>query len=391
MPNVQDSTQHHQKPKPKRRRKTLGGSLSQSFLNMTPTQAAITKWLYAGYVYLAMLVLVIGPIRIVVERYGLDNSEPFGWAIGYLFGDVPQVRSWVRRFKLGSWIPLPARSNPQQPLARAEYLRQMIIGESNTRLLISGYCIVILALGMATVLRLSTLVEVDTRRKIFHGMMVAILVPSIYIDPAFIALALGLVLAGFLILDLLRASQLPPLSKPLAYFLTPYVDGRDLRGPVVVSHIFLLIGCAVPLWLSLADAALAGERPWRGWELRERDVSMVSGVVCVGMGDAAASLIGRRYGRRKWPWAGGKSLEGSAAFALAVAVGLSFGKFWLWLGQWDDSNLVPLPQPAAMSGILVKAGVAACLASFMEAVLTGGNDNVIVPILLWLAVRALDI
>ena len=56
---------------------------------------------------------------------------------------------------------------------------------------------------------------------------------------------------------------------------------------------------------------------------------MVAGVVCVGMGDAAASLIGRRYGRRKWPWAGGKSLEGSL----------------------------------------------------------GGNDNVIVPVILWALVR----
>lgn len=385
MPNFQGSAQLHQKPKPKRRRKAFGSSLSQPFLNLTPIQATITKWLYAGYVYLAMLVLILVPIRIVIERYALDNSEPFGWAIGYLFGDVPQVTSWVHLFKLESWIPLPVRSNPQQPLGRAEYLRQMIVGESNTRLLMSGYCVIILALGMATVLHLSTLVEVDTRRKVFHGMMVAILVPSIYIDPAFIALALGLILVGFLILDLLRASQLPPLSRPLAYFLTPYVDGRDLRGPVVVSHIFLLIGCAVPLWLSLADAVLAGERPWRGWEVRERDVSMVSGVVCVGMGDAAASLIGRRYGRRKWPWAGGKSLEGSAAFALAVITGLSFAKFWLWLGQWDDRHFV-----SGISGTLGKAGVAACLASLMEAVLTGGNDNVIVPILLWLAVRALD-
>lgn len=390
MTNFEDSVQYRQKPKPKRRRKSLGGSLSQSFLNLTPTQATIRKWLYAGYVYLAMLVLVLGPIRIVTQRYALDMSEPFGWAIGYLFGGIPQVRSWVHLFKLEPWIPLPSRSNSQRSVGRAEYLRRTVVGESNTRLLVSGHCITVLALGMATVLRLSTLVEVDTRRKVFHGMMVAILVPSIYIDPAFIALALGLVLAGFLILDLLRASQLPPLSKPLAYFLTPYVDGRDLRGPVVVSHIFLLIGCAVPLWLSLADAVPAGERPWRGWEVGERDVSMVSGVVCVGMGDAAASLIGRRYGRRKWPWAGGKSLEGSTAFALAVTAGMSIGKFWLWLGQWDDRHFVDLDRPTGTLETLGKASVAACLASLMEAVLTGGNDNVIVPILLWLVVRVLD-
>ena len=51
-----------------------------------------------------------------------------------------------------------------------------------------------------------------------------------------------------------------------------------------------------------------------------REVAMVAGVVCVGMGDAAASLIGRRYGKHKWIWVGGKSIEGSVAFAVAVTL-----------------------------------------------------------------------
>lgn len=117
---------------------------------------------------------------------------------------------------------------------------------------------------------------------------------------------------------------------------------------------------------------------------------MVSGVVCVGMGDAAASLIGRRFGRRKWPWIGGKSLEGSAAFAGAVAVGLSLGKLWLRLGGWEDVN-------AGQGGVIEwatfvgKAWAAGCGASFMEAVLTGANDNVVVPVALWLLCRGLRI
>src|SRR4029450_13565985 len=107
---------------------------------------------------------------------------------------------------------------------------------------------------------------------------------------------------------LLRASQLPPLSKPIASFLAPYVDGRDLRGPVVISHIFLLIGCAIPLWLALAAIPRVGVEHMVGGGGPTRDISMVSGIVCVGLGDAAASLIGRRWGHRKWLWGGGKSL-----------------------------------------------------------------------------------
>ena len=206
-------------------------------------------------------------------------------------------------------------------------------------------------MGLVVVFRLSPFYEVDTRRKVFHFMMVAMFLPLTYVDPAFVSLALAVVLALFLLLDLLRASQLPPLSRPLASFLAPYVDGRDLRGPVVVSHIFLLIGCAIPLWLSLGSLPRTsssnggvGGGMFTGWELPAREVAMVSGVVCVGLGDAAASLIGRRYGHRKWLWGGGKSLEGSLAFACAVFLGLVAAHAWLRLGGWLPPPL-PFPPP----------------------------------------------
>ena len=267
-------------------------------------------------------------------------------------------------------------------------MRDSFIGPASTRLLLCAYYLVILALGILLVLSLQRTLEVDTRRKVFHGMMVLILLPSTFVDPVFAAFALSLILVLFLLLDLFRASQLPPLSKPLAFFLTPYVDGRDLRGPVVISHIFLLIGCAIPLWLSLAAVKRSGEGAWTGWDVEKRDVSMISGVVCVGMGDAAASLVGRRWGRRKWMWGGGKSLEGSAAFMVAVGVGLAMGKLWLRVGGWEEGG----------GGIddgwwatLGKVTVAAAGASATEAVLTGGNDNVIVPVVLWLFGKGLGI
>lgn len=391
-----------------RRRKQ---SYAQSFLALTPMQATVRRWLYAGWVYIAMVLLILAPIRAFIGKFALNGQEPFGWAIGYLLGNIRDVRFFIFDWGLSGWISLPPLPDltveDLAQLSRAEFVRQIVFGgAANTRLLITGYWVLILTLGMATVLSLSTTVEVDTRRKVFHGMMVAMLLPTIFIDPCFIALTLALVLSVFCLLDLIRAAQLPPLSKPLAYFLTPYVDGRDLRGPVVVSHIFLLIGCAIPLWLSLAGASRDdGEEggPWRGWEAQgPKDVSMVAGVVCVGMGDAAASLIGRRWGRRKWPWLGGKSLEGSVAFAAAVTIGLVFGKAWLRLGQWDGSGVVGEGAHALWPGFRdvlgfvrpVDVGKAACAgaaASFMEAVLTGGNDNVVVPVVLWLVVRGLGV
>ncbi|UKZ46337.1 hypothetical protein TrVGV298_000538 [Trichoderma virens] len=216
--------------------------------------------------------------------------------------------------------------------------------------------------------------------------MVGMLLPATYIDPTFVALALSIVLAIFLILDLLRASQLPPLSKPIASFLAPYVDGRDFRGPVVISHIFLLIGCAIPLWLSLGSLPRTGSDYLTGWEIPTREISMVSGVVCVGLGDAAASLIGRRYGHRKWLWGGGKSLEGSLAFTVAVFLGLTTASLWLRIGEWPVDG-----EGTSMTTRAGHAFVCSSMASLTEAVLTGGNDNVIVPVILWTCVKALEV
>ncbi|KAE8871894.1 hypothetical protein PTNB73_03353 [Pyrenophora teres f. teres] len=367
-------------------------SIAQSYLSLTPGQATVRKWLYAGYFYVVVVGLILGPIRYAIGKHALHGHEPFGWAISYLFGNIADVRWKVFTWNLDWWVPLPARLDSEvsfdygQELPVAQYVRQVMLGEANTRLVLCIYCAGTILVGLISVFSLSAVVEVDTRRKVFHGTMVAMLLPTMYVDPCFVALALALVLAIFILLDLVRASQLPPLSKPIARFLTPYVDGRDLRGPVVVSHMFLLIGCAIPLWLSLAGVQRAGEWPWQDWEVKDRDVSMVAGVVCVGMGDAAASLVGRRYGRRKWPWAGGKSLEGSVAFAVAVTVGLVFGKVWLWAG-WGHGHQ-PANGWALETAVTVgKAALCAAGASLNEAVLTGGNDNVIVPVILWVLVR----
>ncbi|RDW81318.1 putative phosphatidate cytidylyltransferase [Aspergillus mulundensis] len=380
---------------PKGRRKRSIAPNIASFLTMTVPQVQVRKWLYALYVYLAVFAVVLGPVRRYVGERALQGEDPFGWALGYLLGNVSWFRFWVITSSLERWIPIPPRQDPSLSsafchLGRAEHLRQSTFGEASTRLIIIAYCLAVLVIGIATVIRLGTFAEVDTRRKVFHGTMVLMFLPTIYIDPAFCALAMALVLAIFLLLDLFRASQLPPISRPLTYFLEPYVDGRDYRGPVIVSHIFLLIGSAIPLWLTLADVSRTGDFPWTSWDVQTRDASMLSGIICVGLGDAAASLVGRRFGRRKWFWGGGKSVEGSVAFAVAVTAGLMVAQAWLALGQWPVSGYDG-PKPFSWPGALAKAILAAGGASATEAVLTGCNDNVVVPVVLWLLVRGLGL
>ena len=355
---------------------------------LTLAQAFVRKWLFALWSYVSALAIILGPIRIFVARLALGGQEPFGWALSYLFGQIPQFRRCVVYNNLEWWIPLPRLMEKTSELCHhgwVEHIRQVNIGPANVRLILCTYCLLCIATGLAIVLRLSSTVEVDTRRKVFHGVMVFMLLPTIFVDPSFASLALLLVLAIFLLLDLFRAAQIPPISRPLTYFLAPYVDGRDHRGPVIVSHIFLLIGCAIPLWLSLAGVPRIGEMPWQGWDVEHRELSMITGVICVGMGDAAASLVGRRYGRHKWYWSGGKTLEGSAAFATAVTIGLLVGYAWLYVGGWSGRA------QQSFYILLTKALVAGSGASLLESVLTGANDNVVVPVVLWLLVKGLQI
>ncbi|KAK8047618.1 hypothetical protein PG996_015682 [Apiospora saccharicola] len=380
---------------PSGRKKRSASTSVRAFFSLTYEQATWRKWLYALYVYILIIGAVFVPnkwigVKDFVQTNALHSYEPVGWALGYLFGDLPKFRLEVVTRNLESWICLPSRPDFDDLGSLGggwvQHLRHAIVGDANTRLLLSAYYLAVISVGLIVVLRLSPVYEVDTRRKVFHFMMVAMFAPSIYIDPTFAGLALSIVLAVFLLLDLLRASQLPPLSKPLAAFLAPYVDGRDLRGPVVISHIFLLIGCAIPLWLSLGSLPRSGTGYVQGWEVPTREVSMVAGVICVGLGDAAASLIGRRYGHRKWLWGGGKSLEGSVAFALAVFLGLLAAHAWLRLGGWPSSTELD-----SLGTTMSKAGFCASMASLTEAVLTGGNDNVVVPVVLWTCVKSLAI
>lgn len=372
-----------------RKKRSMSISL-RPYVKLTYEQAVVRKWAYASYVYVCMAIIIVAGVRVHIQRYALAGNEPIGWTLGYLFGNLSWFRFQVVSANLEYWICLPPRLDPEEDnhchMGWVEHLRHDDFGESNTRLLIGLYWLVVLVMGLVVVFQLQGTYEVDTRRKVFHFTMVGMLLPAVFVDPTLAALVLSIVLAIFLILDLLRASQLPPLSKPIASFLAPYVDGRDFRGPVVISHIFLLIGCAIPLWLALAALPRVGSGYLAGWEVPTRDVSMVSGVVCVGLGDAAASLIGRRYGHHKWLWGGGKSLEGSVAFAFAVLVGLFSASMWLRVGAWTVSDA----ETSLLAGA-VNAGVCGTVASLTEAVLTGGNDNVIVPVVLWTCVKSLGI
>ncbi|KAK6529688.1 hypothetical protein TWF281_008851 [Arthrobotrys megalospora] len=387
-----------------------------------PQNIPTLKFLYAIPVYVILIGVIMFAERPYLAYHAFDGIDPFPWAAGYLFSGLPFYHTLVEDMGWTGYRGLDVpdgeegKWGPNYRLGLAGYWLLLVT---------IGICVVITLgkgvrvpmeklgfeiqgpgwLGLAEVAR-GRAVEVDTRRKVFHGLVVAMFLPTIYLDPPFVGTALLVTLGIFLLVDILRATLIPPISKPLSIFLAPYVDGRDLRGPIVVSHVFLLVGCAIPVWLSLTGSKVSDEEGMESpfgiyWRAPKRELAMVAGVICVGMGDAAASLIGRRFGKHKWGWSGGKSVEGSLAFTFAVYIGLLVGKVWLIAGNFQEGRggitrggLKALSQAVGIKTVGVftgKALAAAGLGSLVEAVITGGNDNVVVPIVLWLAVRGLGV
>lgn len=328
------------------------------FATLTQKQAKIRRLGYAAYVYGLVIGFVLLCLRPYIGKTVLDGLDPFIWAPGYVFCGQTWYQRAVDKISPGTGYCVTAGSTEA----------------ANLRLSVIGLWALILTVGLTFVTTFAPRMEVDTRRKVFHGMIVPMfLIPGLF-DPPFTHLCLGLAVAIFLLCDLIRAGQLPPLSRYIARFLQPYVDGRDLKGPMVISHVFLLIGTGVGWWLTLAG------RTQDNWDWDQHsELAFSSGVACVGLGDAAASLIGRRFGKHKWGWKGGKSMEGSLAFTVAVVSGLSIARLWITGGSKAGGDWGP-----AVWGKLIFTGL---WGSMLEAVATGVNDNVVVPLGVWAVVR----
>ena len=107
-----------------------------------------------------------------------------------------------------------------------------------------------------------------------------------------------------------------------------FVDSRD-GGYFTVTHIYLLVGCATPLWImsavGLDDTLLASlhvsyHRVIVSIGDDHFDQNRYAGLLILGMGDSAAAVVGTYYGRHKWPWPYGspRSFEGSLASVTSV-------------------------------------------------------------------------
>lgn len=137
-------------------------------------------------------------------------------------------------------------------------------------------------------------IQSNTRtRKIFHILIVLVFMPGLIYQCSFLFVASGIALAVLIILETMRSIQLQPVYFILESAVKSFIDEKD-AGMVALTPIYLLVGFAMPLWIHPCPCDLTDSA---GFNL----IPLMSGVISVGIGDTAASVIGSKFGRIKWP------------------------------------------------------------------------------------------
>ncbi|KAG0064861.1 hypothetical protein BGZ89_008787 [Linnemannia elongata] len=303
------------------------------------------KKVAAGIVYSGLLVIVLGLIMPRCER--VLGQNPFLWLIEFMLMTrifTPEVVASLSSSRGQSSLVMDPLTKPAE--SGGTFGSSFLGGGLQTLMGIQigwsrlGLCLYwILAVGCSigffywmnsTIRRRSIMGSLNNRRKYYHALAVLMFVPGYLADEPFMHIAFSVGLAALIFLEYIRYFAVVPFGKEIHLFLVGFLDGRD-GGPIILSHLYLLMGCAAPVWLA-EHHILAG----------------LSGIFALGVGDAMASIVGKRFGRHRWPGTI-KTVEGTVAFvgSVMVAAGAIFVGMWLMSFVFGDSASSLLLQKAS--------------------------------------------
>ncbi|MEZ4653162.1 MAG: phosphatidate cytidylyltransferase [Candidatus Eisenbacteria bacterium] len=206
-----------------------------------------------------------------------------------------------------------------------------------------SFVVVLAVVGLAEALRRSGRISFDLSRKIIHVGVGTWIVPTVLLFER--AWAAALPPAIFVLLNL--------ASRRLGLVRAMEEEAGDNRGTVLFPLSFVIL---ILLF----------------WNLEGGRAALAAGILVLAWGDAAAALVGRRWGRHRYRvGTGWRSIEGSIAmFVLSVVAIIAVG---FWVGA------SPYPFPIIL--------LAAAVATLLEAGSRWGMDNLLVPlgttVLLW--------
>jgi dolichol kinase len=241
------------------------------------------------------------------------------------------------------------------------WLYPFIVDDRERLQLVTQWALV-LAVSIVTVFVSSYHLLLNSRRKIWHSVILLILLISepLQRQPLFTLVSLCGTLAVLLGVEVLRYNKFTFIGQTLYDQLIVFQDSKDLLGPLNCLYIFLLLGTTLPI---IADF-------YSGHD----DISIYSylGLVFLGVGDLTALIIGKSLGTLKWKGSY-KSVQGTISFFVA-----SFAAFFaldyflsIHIDNWENIFITCL------------------LGSLLEGA-SDMNDNFLIPCFTYVILKALN-
>ncbi|THV02843.1 hypothetical protein K435DRAFT_748744 [Dendrothele bispora CBS 962.96] len=190
--------------------------------------------------------------------------------------------------------------------------------------------------------------RLNARRKFFHALTVVMFVPGVAFDPAFTHLCFSAAFALFTFTEYVRYFAIYPFGAAVHLFMNEFLDHKD-SGTAILSHFYLLTGCAGSLWLEGRSSLVK-----------------FTGILVLGVGDALASVVGKRIGIHRWSPTTSKTVEGSFAYTASIVICAWILRLFGMVESFSTFRY------ASVIGI----------SSVLEA-LSDQNDNLTLPLFTW--------
>ena len=181
-------------------------------------------------------------------------------------------------------------------------------------------------------------------RKYFHLVAMLLFTPIMLLDPDMMALSYAIAISLLIVIEMVRGWIINEGDKGETFnnsdsalswnrFYIAFLDEKDsaaAKGGLAVTHIALIMGCALSLWVNqlLQQMRISSSEDWPPSRFTE-DIWSSSddkflaqlpflGLVVLGVGDSVGAICGIKFGRHKWPGGTSRTLEGSICMFLSM-------------------------------------------------------------------------
>ena len=178
-------------------------------------------------------------------------------------------------------------------------------------------------------------------RKFFHFVAIVLFTPSTIYAPSMMSLSYAIAICLLILLECIRLQHhhhhqytkskhtikkqttLEWCMHNMNEFYASFLDEKENKDQFILTHVGLVSGCALPLWLHQSifalDSNLFLDRIMFVTKMEYTLLPFV-GIISLGVGDAAGAIIGTLFGRTLWSKQSKRTIEGSLGMFLSMVV-----------------------------------------------------------------------